>query len=235
MHPHAHVAILAEILHFFFLNRKVPAIRSKSPHSTCDLARCEVRAPKNVEIDFSRSSPHLFAATLGSSCLLATSLTYPGTSFAWLALSPCPLGVSPTTLLLRLGFGTRDGRGSGMRYFRALACVPPTPRLRVEDARSADSVASQPLWAQDSRASPATAAHAASESVESPAGERGRRCASRRSRQGASARRGPRAAFFCGTQYLLGGFLSKKWVGRLRESKISSINVRQGGISCHPP
>lgn len=85
-----------------------------------------------MEFDFSRSSPHLFAATLGSSCLLATSLTYPGTSFAWLALSPCPLGVSPTTLLLPLGFGTRDGRGSGMRYFRALACVPPTPRLRVD-------------------------------------------------------------------------------------------------------
>lgn len=129
----------------------------------------------------------------------------PGTSFACPALSPCPLGVFSTTLLLCLGFGTRDGRGSGMRYFRALAYVPPTPRLSVEEARSAGSVAPQTLPAQDGWASPATAAHAASESVASLAGERGRRCASPRSRQGASARRGARAAFFCGTQDVLGG------------------------------
>lgn len=46
-----------------------------------------------MEFGFPRSSPHLFAATLVASCLLVTSLSVPGTSFAWLARSPCPLGV----------------------------------------------------------------------------------------------------------------------------------------------
>lgn len=135
-----------------------------------------------------------------------------------------------TTLLLRLGFGTGDGRGSGTPYFRALVLRSPTPQLRMEEARPAGSVVSQTLWAQDSWASRATAARAAPESVESPAGEHWRPCASLRSRQGASSRRRARAAFFCGTQEVLEGFLSKKCV---RSFKMHSINATQGGISCH--
>lgn len=100
----------------------------------------------------------------------------------------------------------------------------------MEEARPAGSVVSQTLLAQDSWASRATAARAAPESVESPAGEHWRPCASLRSRQGASSRRRARAAFFCGTQEVLEGFLSKKCV---RSFKMHSINATQGGISCH--
>lgn len=51
-------------------------------------------------------------------CALALSLSLPSWCFS-------------TTLLLCQGFGTRDGRGSGMCYFRALAYVPPHPTPRL--------------------------------------------------------------------------------------------------------
>lgn len=79
-----------------------------------------------MEFDFSRPSPYLFAATVASS-------TFGGTYFSRLSLSrhlprlrsrPA-LSVFLHARLFRLGFGTRDGRGSGMRYFRALGYVPP--------------------------------------------------------------------------------------------------------------
>lgn len=103
----------------------------------------------------------------------------------------------------------------------------------MEEARSAGSVASQTVWDQDSWASPATAARAASESVESPAGERAR-APLRFPKEPPGGERQARAAFFCGTQYVLEGFLSKKWVVRLRDFKVPSINATPGGISSHP-
>lgn len=43
----------------------------------------------------------------------------------------------------RPGFAEQNGRGSGLRYFRTLASFFPTPRVRVDQAKSACSAAPQ--------------------------------------------------------------------------------------------
>lgn len=212
-------------------------MRSKFPHSTCDLAPGEVRAPENVDFDCSGSSPHLFAATLASSCLLATRLSTlsPAPHSPGLRSLSLPSWCFSTTPLLRLGFGTRDGRGSGMRYFRALAYVP-TPHgwgwKRLD--RPAPS---RPRHSGLRTAGPLRPPRLGSHRVAIRGVSSGRaRAPLRFPKQPPGGERRERGSFFCGTQYVPEGFLSKKWVfGRPLEFKVSSINAMQGGISCHPP
>lgn len=159
-----------------------------------------------MEFDFSRSSPHLFAATVASSTLGGR-------------ISPdCPCHVICLACALALPspcFSTLVSFAWALELEMAgeVACVisgcwatAPTPRPRVEEARSAGSSASPRLWAQDSWASRATAARAASETVESLASGRRSRCTSLWSHQGAGPRRGARVAFFFRTQCGLEGF-----------------------------
>lgn len=119
----------------FFLYRKVPAGRSKFPHSTCDLAPGEVRAAESRPALEKRGV--WFLSLQPSSVRCYRGLQHfgggGGTYLSRLSLSrhlprlrsrPA-LSVFLHARLFRLGFGTRGGRGSGMRYFRALGYVPP--------------------------------------------------------------------------------------------------------------
>lgn len=96
--------------------------------------------------------PGLAPAHLGSQlpwrsppCPEPWSADVPG---AFPATLPSPLPSPCFSRAPRPGFGTRGGRGSGLRYFRTLASrpPPPTPRVRVDRATSACSAASPGRW-----------------------------------------------------------------------------------------
>lgn len=160
-----------------------------------------------MEFDLSRSSPELLAAdTLASSSLLGTYLSRLSLSRHLPRLRARPaLSVFLHGSSLSPGVWNWRWQGKWHALFPGAGLRAPTPRPRVEEASAAGSFASSRLRAQDSRASRATAARAASETGESLARERRSPCASLWSHQGACARRGARAAFFrthCGLEGL---------------------------------